>query len=215
MSSPESWIAPHVPASVVSWAGISPSSIACWNGLHEERREHVVLLAGGLDVPLAAPGPVLVGLRVGLARLRGRPACRRPRGGTSPRPPSSASFGVWCVGAPARSATSASPVASITRRARIASRPAFDSVTMPVTRVAVHDRRHEQAVEHPVDARLLDHAVGDDLEALGVELVRERLALGHGGAHLDARGSRTRARCRSPRPCARGGTTPCPRRRPR
>ena len=34
--------------------------------------------------------------------------------------------GVLCVGAPARWAMSASPVASITRLARIASRPAFD-----------------------------------------------------------------------------------------
>ena len=33
VSSPVSWIAPHVPASVASWAGMSPSSIACWNGL--------------------------------------------------------------------------------------------------------------------------------------------------------------------------------------
>ena len=41
------------------------------------------------------------------------------------------STGVLTVGAPARCATSASPVASITRRARIASRPALDSTTTP------------------------------------------------------------------------------------
>ena len=39
-------------------------------------------------------------------------------------------------------------------------------------------------MEHAADARLLDERVGDDLEALGVELVRQRLALRHGGAHL-------------------------------
>jgi len=44
------------------------------------------------------------------------------------------STGVVTVGAPARCATSASPVASITRRARIASRPAFDSTTTPAIR---------------------------------------------------------------------------------
>jgi len=42
-----------------------------------------------------------------------------------------ASTGVATVGAPARWATSASPVASITRRARIASRPALDSTITP------------------------------------------------------------------------------------
>ena len=33
VSSPVSWIAPHVPASVVRVGGISPSLIACSNGL--------------------------------------------------------------------------------------------------------------------------------------------------------------------------------------
>ena len=53
----------------------------------------------------------------------------------------------------------------------------------PGDRVAVEHRRDEGAMEHRMDPRLLDETVGDDLEPLGVELVRQRLALGHGGAH--------------------------------
>ena len=51
-------------------------------------------------------------------------------------------------------------------------------------RVAVHQRCDELAVQHRVDARLLDQSVGDQLEALGVEFVGQRLALGHRCAHL-------------------------------
>ncbi len=51
-------------------------------------------------------------------------------------------------------------------------------------RVAVHQRCDELAVQHRVDARLLDQLVGDQLETLGVELVGQRLALGHRCAHL-------------------------------
>ena len=94
------------------------------------------------------------------------------------------SGGVLWTGAPARVATSASPVASMTRRARIASRPALDSVTMPMIVVAVHQRGDELAVQHRVDARLLDKSVGDQLEAFGVEFVGQRLAFGYRRAHL-------------------------------
>ena len=55
---------------------------------------------------------------------------------------------------------------------------------MPIDRVAVHDRRGERAVQHAADSGLLDQRVGDQLEALGVELERQRLALRHGSAHL-------------------------------
>src|SRR5829696_9244372 len=72
------------------------------------------------------------------------------------------SIRVTIVGAPARCATSASPVASMTT---------FES------------RRDKQAVEHRHDARLLHEAVGHQLEALAVELIGERLALRYRGAH--------------------------------
>ena len=49
--------------------------------------------------------------------------------------------------------------------------------------VAVHDRRDEAPVQHAVDAGFLDQRVGDQLEAFRIELVAQRLALGHGGAH--------------------------------
>ena len=51
-------------------------------------------------------------------------------------------------------------------------------------RVAVHQRCDELAVQHRVDAGLLDQSVGDQLEALGVEFVGQRLAFGHRRAHL-------------------------------
>jgi hypothetical protein len=94
------------------------------------------------------------------------------------------STGVLTVGAPARWATSASPVASITHRARIASRPAFGLDDHARHRVSVHDRRDDGAVQHGLDPRLLDQAVGDELEALALDLVRARLRLAHRGAHL-------------------------------
>ena len=50
--------------------------------------------------------------------------------------------------------------------------------------LAVHQRCDELAVQHRVDARLLDQSVGDQLEAFGVEFVGQRLAFGHGCAHL-------------------------------
>ncbi len=66
--------------------------------------------------------------------------------------------------------------------ARMASRPAFDSVTMP------DDRRstiggHELPVQHGVDAGLLHEPVRHQLEALGIELVAQRLAFRHGRPH--------------------------------
>ena len=51
--------------------------------------------------------------------------------------------------------------------------------------VAIHDRCGERAVQHAVDAGFLDQAVGHQLEALRIELVRLRLALLHGGTHLE------------------------------
>ena len=51
-------------------------------------------------------------------------------------------------------------------------------------RVAVHQGCDELAVQHRVDARLLDQPVGDQLEAFGVEFVGQRLAFGHRCAHL-------------------------------
>ena len=102
------------------------------------------------------------------------------------------SRGVRKVGAPAREATSASPVASITRLARIASRPAFGFGDDADDRVAVHDRCDKLAVEHRRDAGLFDQAVGDELEAFGIEFVGQRLRFRHGGAHRLARSSNSR-----------------------
>ena len=39
--------------------------------------------------------------------------------------------------------------------------------------VALHDGRDEAAVQHGMDAGLLDQPVGDELEALAVDLVAE------------------------------------------
>ena len=97
----------------------------------QERREEVVLLARRLDVPLAFARPVGVRRRVGgdageecglvdAGEVEHDRRCKHllPRRRRRRR---------------ARAvATSASPVASMTRRARIASRPALDSVTIPV-----------------------------------------------------------------------------------
>jgi hypothetical protein len=76
----------------------------------------------------------------------------------------SSSTGVVTVGAPARFATSASPVASITRRGRSprARLRLDDDARDPI---AVHHGCDEQAVEHRVYARLLGEAVGDNVEA--------------------------------------------------
>jgi hypothetical protein len=92
------------------------------------------------------------------------------------------STGVLNAGAPARVATSASPVASITRFARIdATGLGFDDD--PDDRIAVHQRRYELPVQHGMDARLLDQRVGDQLEAFRIELVGQRLAFRHRRAH--------------------------------
>ena len=68
------------------------------------------------------------------------------------------SFGVWNVGAPARCATSASPVASMTRAAADRLATGLRLGDDAGDRVAVHDRRSEGAVQHAADARLLDQA---------------------------------------------------------
>ena len=57
-------MAPHVPASVDSVGGQQSVLDRLLERTLQERREHVVLLAARLDVPLAAAGPVLVGLRI-------------------------------------------------------------------------------------------------------------------------------------------------------
>jgi hypothetical protein len=48
-------------------------------------------------------------------------------------------------------------------------------------RAVLHHRSDDQAMEHRRHPGLLDQEVGDDLEALGVDLVRLRLALRHRG----------------------------------
>ena len=97
---------------------------------------------------------------------------------------SMSSRGVACVGAPARKAMSASPVASITRLPRTASRPALDSVTTPRTSSPVQHRRDHEPVQHGVHSGLLDQEVRHELEPLGIDLVGLRLALGNGGTEL-------------------------------
>ena len=39
--------------------------------------------------------------------------------------------------------------------------------------VAIEQRRHDQSVQHRVHAGLQHEMIGDDLEALGIELLRE------------------------------------------
>ena len=87
------------------------------------------------------------------------------------------------VGAPARWATSASPVASITRRARMASRPAFDSVTMPTIASPSSTGATNRRWSIGWIPASSTSAVGHELEPLAVDLVGERLALRHGRAH--------------------------------
>ena len=181
--------------------------------LAEEGREQLVLLPGRLDLPLAATAPVGVGLRVGAdAREKGL-ACRRPAR--------------WNI-------TDAAIIASTGRLDRRRARAVGDiGVAGRVDhaagqdrlapglrfrddaddRLAVHDRGDEQAVEHRPDAGLLHQPVGHELEPLGVELVRQRLALRHRRPHRLAPAPRTRGRCRRPRPSARAGTRRSPRRR--
>jgi hypothetical protein len=93
------------------------------------------------------------------------------------------SFGVLCVGAPARKAMSASPVASMTRLARMASRPALLSVMTPFDQAILHDGRDAEAMQQRRDAGLLDQDIGHPLEHLGIERVAQGLRLRHGGAH--------------------------------
>ena len=92
------------------------------------------------------------------------------------------SRGVLRVGAPARRDVRVTPVASTTRAARIASRPALLSTTTP--RITLpQDGRDKLAVQHRPHARLLHEHVGDVLEELGVERVTDRLRFRHCGTH--------------------------------
>ena len=93
------------------------------------------------------------------------------------------STGVLWTGAPARVATSASPVASTTRPRQDRLPAGLGLGDDADDRVAVHQRCDELAVQHRVDARLLDQSVGDQLEAFGVEFVGQRLTFGHRRAH--------------------------------
>ena len=93
------------------------------------------------------------------------------------------SLGDLCTGAPAREAMSASPVASITRLARIASRPALLSVMTP--RIAPFSMigATPSRCSSGVTPASCDQHVGDPLEHLGVERVAQGLRLGHRRAH--------------------------------
>ena len=104
------------------------------------------------------------------------------------------STGVLIVGAPALWATSASPVASMTRLCEDGLPAGLGFRDDPADRVAVHDRSHELTMQHGVDAGLLDEPVGHELEPFGVEFVAERLAFG------DRRARRALARSSNSRP---------------
>jgi hypothetical protein len=75
-------------------------------------------------------------------------------------------------------------VASITTRDQDRLAPGLRLDDDPGDAVALHHRGHELAVQHAVDASLFDQPIGDQLEALAVDLVAQRLAFGHGGAHV-------------------------------
>ena len=53
----------------------------------------------------------------------------------------------------------------------------------PGDAIAFEDRRDEQAMQHRADARLFDEPVGNELEALAVELIGEGLAFRHRCPH--------------------------------
>ena len=181
VSSPVSRTRPHVPAIVSSAPGSRRRGSPCANGL---RRNGENMPSSLPDVSIAHSPADQSPYVCGSARTPSRNASlSTPARWNMTDAACISSTGVLTVGAPARCATSASPVASITRSARIASRPAFDSTIDAGDRVAVDHRRDEQPVQHRVHAGLLDERVGDELEALGVDLVGERLAVGHGGAH--------------------------------
>ena len=93
------------------------------------------------------------------------------------------SLGVLRYGAPARAATSASPVASTTRPARIASRPGLALGDHAADDSVLDDRRDELAMQERLDPGLLDHDVRDVFEHLGVERAAGRLGLGRRRAH--------------------------------
>ena len=93
------------------------------------------------------------------------------------------SRGVFRVGAPARMATSASPVASMTRLARIASRPDLLSVITPRITPSLTIGATNRRCSIGATLRLLDQDIGDVLEHLRVERVADRLRLRHCRAH--------------------------------
>ena len=87
-------------------------------------------------------------------------------------------------GAPARKATSASPVASTTRSRedRLAAGLALGDDALD--EAALDDGLGDEAVEERLDAGLLDQPVGDDLEELGVERPAAGLDVRRRAAHL-------------------------------
>ena len=151
---------------VFRFGGMTPAATACLKRLAQERREQVVFLARGLDVPLAVAGPVLIGLRIGLdlldeARLvdaghgehhGGRHHLLRAEScGSAPRRARRRRHRPWH-----RSRA----------RARIASRPDLLSVMTPRIDAVLHDGRDAQAVQHGCRIRLLHQHVGDVFEHL-------------------------------------------------
>ena len=149
VSSPVSWTAPHVPAERREVGGQqrrprSPARTAC-AGTARRVSSSLPSVSISHSPP---PDQSLVASAGPRARRRGTPSCRRPRGGTSPTPPCISSTGVVTVGAPARCATSASPVASMTRLREDRLAPGLRLDDDAGDPVAVHHRRDEHAVQH-------------------------------------------------------------------
>ena len=150
--------------------------------LAQERGEHFVLLAAGLDLPLAANGPVGVSLRIGLHRIDEArlvdPAHRKHHRGRH-----HLSYRVL-MGRRAAAMGNVGIAGRIDHplgQNRFAPRLALDDHARD--RLAFHDRCDEQAVQHGNDPRFLHKPVGDEFEAFGIERMADRLRFGHGGAH--------------------------------
>ncbi len=150
--------------------------------LAQERREELVFLAARLDVPFAAADPVAVGLGIGLDRFdearlvdaRHREHDRRGHHLLARRLEDGrarARGDVRIAGA----------VDDALREDCLAAGLAFGDDAGD--RAVAEDRRHEQSMQHRIDAGFLHQLVGDPLEHFRVERVADRLGLGHGRAH--------------------------------
>ena len=178
--SPWSLTAPQVPASVASDAGMTPAATACLNGLRRNGEKSSSSLPA---VSMShSPSPIQSryvcwsALTASMKRRLFTPVIENITDADI-----ISSRGVLWTGAPARATTSASPVASTTRRARFASRPALLSVITPAIDAIPQDRRDERTMQHRQHPGFLHQHVRDVLEHFGIERMTDRRGSGIAG----------------------------------